>query len=252
MRTRRISRHFGIILRKNHLWFSELLGVGLVVVIISILLVQGTMVLINYTQMKKNGRLISESKAGYITKSHQLQELKNRQKIAAVLNSFTRNRLSKDVLWNLVDLVYTNSKSFGYDPFLVLAVIHVESLFNPRAKGQYRDGRYSGAFGLMQLKLGTAKEVGAPLGITITKKEDLFNPEINIPLGLAYLTKQISYFKSLKLGISAYNQGPGVILNTIKNKTPLSIRYYNKVLTSYFKLKRINTESLLKSSQDKK
>jgi soluble lytic murein transglycosylase-like protein len=171
-----------------------------------------------------------------------LKELRKKEKIAAVLNDFTHNKLSADVLGSLTELVYDNSKTFGYDPFLVLAVIHVESMFDPQALGKYRSGKYSGAFGLMQLKVETAKEVGARLGITITSKEDLFVPEINIALGVAYLTKQISKFKSLKLGILAYNQGPGVILDNLKYRTPLSIRYYNKVLKSYFKLKKMENQ----------
>ncbi len=239
MKAKRLPLRFRIVIRKNHIWLSELVGIILVSVFLLGFITLGAVVFVNNSLMKNNMLKIEQCQKGYIVLSHKLQELRKKEKIAAVLNDFTSEKLPMDVIGSLTDRVYNNSKTFGYDPFLVLAVIHVESMFNVRALGQYRDGRHSGAFGLMQLKIGTAKEVGAKLGIEIKSKEDLFVPEINIALGLAYLTKQISKFKSLKLGISAYNQGPGTILDNIKYKTPLSIRYYNKVLKSYFKLKKM-------------
>ncbi len=43
-------------------------------------------------------------------------------------------------------------------------------------------------------------------------------------------------FKDLKLGILAYNQGPGTILESIHGDRPLSLRYYEKVLRAYYRL----------------
>jgi soluble lytic murein transglycosylase len=91
----------------------------------------------------------------------------------------------------------------------------------------------------MQLKIETAREVAHALGIPFKNEHDLYNPEINVPLGIAYLTQQISQFKSLKLGLLAYNQGPGVVLTTIKQNRPLSIEYYEKVLKHYFGLRKM-------------
>jgi len=226
-------------MRKNHIWFSELLGLILVIIILSALIILGSIVFSNNNAIRKNRHSISQAKAERLILSHTLNELKEKEKIATALDTFSLGRLSDEILWSLVELVYHNSKTYGYDPLLVLAVIHVESLFDPEAKGKYRNGEYSGAFGLMQLKVETAKEVADALGIAFTKKEELFVPEINIPLGVAYLTQQITLFKSLKLGILAYNQGPGTIQNILDKKYKLSIRYYNKVLQSYFKLKEM-------------
>ncbi len=233
---------FRIILRKNHIWISEILGIFIVAIIVISLITLGTIVITKDLTLRKNHRTITYAKSDWNRLAHAIEELTEKHTIAAVLDSFAFGRLSDSTLWTLVELVYQNSRTFGYDPFLVLAVIHVESLFDPSAKGQYRDGRFSGAFGLMQLKPGTARDVADALGIPYKGKKDLFKPEINIPLGVAYLTQQISYFKNLKLGILAYNQGPGTILNDLKNKRPLSIRYYNKVLKSYFSLKSMVSE----------
>ncbi len=241
MLQKRSPSHFRIILRKNHIWISELLGIIFVIFIISSLTILGIISFINHRQIKLNKQLIAKSNTGYIELSHDLKELKKKARITKVINEFTRKKLPSSIVSSLTNLVYQNGKTFGYDPLLVLAVIHVESMFDPRALGKYKSGKYSGAFGLMQLKIETAKEVGNALGILIEKKEDLFIPEINIALGVAYLTQQISVFKSLKLGILAYNQGPGTIMNDLKNKRPLSIGYYNKVLKSYFTLKKLSS-----------
>lgn len=62
----------------------------------------------------------------------------------------------------------------------VLSIILAESGFNENAKSS------KDAFGLMQLTFPTATEVAQKLGIAITLN-DLFNPKINIKLGVNYL-----------------------------------------------------------------
>jgi soluble lytic murein transglycosylase-like protein len=97
--------------------------------------------------------------------------------------------------------------------------------------------------GLMQLKFETAREVARDLGMELASEDDLFRPETNLVLGLGYLTRMIAKFRSFKLGLLAYNQGPGVIEGNLTGNTELSIRYYNKVLRSYFLLKRMVEEA---------
>lgn len=231
--------HFRIILRKNHFWISEPLGVILIFASVCGFIMMSGIVFVNDYTLRKNMKIANQNASDSVMATHYLNELSEKQQIAAVLDIFTKKKLPVKTLWLLSEEVYNNSIVYGYDPFLVLAVIHVESMFKPNANGQYRDGSPSQAYGFMQLRLETAQEVGAAMGIIITKKEDLFVPEINIALGVAYLTQQISRFKSLKLGILAYNQGPGIIENTIKDKTGLSILYYNKVIKNYFALKKM-------------
>ena len=57
-------------------------------------------------------------------------------------------------------------------------------------------------------------------------------------LGVGYLTRLIAQFHSFKLGLLAYNQGPGVVMDHLSTKTPLSINYYNRVLNCYYQLKK--------------
>ena len=92
----------------------------------------------------------------------------------------------------------------------------------------------------MQLKFETAQQVAQQLRLGPLSREDLFKPEINIVLGVAYLTQLVKQFKSFKLGLLAYNQGPSTILSNISNNQQLSVNYYRKVLESYYALKEIS------------
>jgi soluble lytic murein transglycosylase-like protein len=87
------------------------------------------------------------------------------------------------------------ASTYGLDDALVMAVISVESGFNPRAESP------KGAKGLMQLMPGTARG----LGVT-----DVFDPQQNIAGGTLYLAQLNHRFGGdKKLVLAAYNAGPG-------------------------------------------
>ncbi len=90
------------------------------------------------------------------------------------------------------------------DADLVLAVINRESEFNRRAVSG------SAAYGLMQLRLATARATAARLGVETSRELLLGNSRHNIRLGTAYLNRLIgSYRGSLVLALAAYNGGSG-------------------------------------------
>jgi soluble lytic murein transglycosylase-like protein len=178
-------------------------------------------------------------KSGQIGLEHRRQRLRTEALLVEILHRISRDRLPDSTVGTLVSHVHRHSRRFGYDPLLVFAVIQTESMFDAEALGRFRSGRRSGALGLMQLKYPTALEVAEDLGMTLTSPSDLFKPEINIPLGIAYLTRQVSRFNSFKLGLLAYNQGPGTIQTTLRAKQPLSIGYYRKVLNHYYRFQSV-------------
>jgi len=89
--------------------------------------------------------------------------------------------------------------------WLVAGVIRQESAFNPRAASR------SGARGLMQLMPETAVEMARQLGLRY-KSGDLYNPQVSLRLGTAYLRHLIEGFHgNLELALAGYNGGPNRI-----------------------------------------
>jgi soluble lytic murein transglycosylase-like protein len=112
------------------------------------------------------------------------------------------------------------SREYGVDPELVLAVMAVESNFNPRAHSP-KDAR-----GLMQLLPVTAKRFGV---------QDIWDPVQNIRGGISYLRELIErYSGRLRLVLSAYNAGEQAVEEY--NRIPPydeTKRYVMRILVRY-------------------
>lgn len=93
-------------------------------------------------------------------------------------------------------LVGHYAQRFELEPFLLMAVIKVESNFDPRVVSR------KGAQGLMQLMPETAREVGV---------RNPFDPSESIFGGAMYLRKMLDTFDNLDLALAAYNAGPGAV-----------------------------------------
>jgi hypothetical protein len=99
------------------------------------------------------------------------------------------------------DLVTTYSNQYNLDRFMVFALIREESFFNPMIVSPAR------ANGLMQLLYGTARLVARKQGIRINRY-DLYNPRVNIRLGVDYLKELLDkYDNKIHLALAAYNAG---------------------------------------------
>jgi soluble lytic murein transglycosylase len=102
-----------------------------------------------------------------------------------------------------LELVNKYADSNGLGIPWVLAVMRQESAFNARAAS------HAGARGLMQLMPATARSVAKRLGKPYSNRRDLFQPEINIPLGTAYLSQVYNRLEhNPVLATAAYNAGP--------------------------------------------
>ncbi len=100
------------------------------------------------------------------------------------------------------ELITTTSREHEVDPSLVLALIREESFFRSDARSP------ANAYGLMQLLQGTARQVANGSGLKV-KARDLYDPEINVRLGLEYLKTLLErYDGRLYLALAAYNAGP--------------------------------------------
>ena len=95
---------------------------------------------------------------------------------------------------------------FKLDRALIFALVRQESAFNPRAKS--RDG----ARGLMQLMPQTASYVSKGQRYRGNRRNELFEPSLNLSLGQRYLSYLLRHDKvggDLFRLATAYNGGPG-------------------------------------------
>ncbi|MDD5675493.1 MAG: transglycosylase SLT domain-containing protein [Chitinivibrionales bacterium] len=229
----------GILIHGNRIWFSETVSIALVALIVLFLLLAMGRIVINESRIGRYEETIAAVTAANLLLVEQIKEVKKKREIISVLQTMAGDRLSAATMQLLAELIYKNSTTFGYDPLLVLAVIHVESFFDARAQGAYQSGAPSGAFGLMQLKIKTAQDMADYLGMGTISQKDLLMPQINLALGIAYLTRLIAKFKSFKLGLLAYNQGPEIIRQQLAGAIPMSSGYYSRVLKSYYQIRKM-------------
>lgn len=119
------------------------------------------------------------------------------------------------------------SRRVGLAPSLVLAVIEVESGFDPFAVSP------AGAMGLMQVKPATGRSLADELGIDWQGERTLFDPVANLRIGVAYLAKMRDRFRHLPTALAAYNRGPGAIGRRMSRGAPIPEGYAGRVLSAY-------------------
>lgn len=136
-------------------------------------------------------------------------------------------RMKEEYKVRLAHLVVSESERYGYDPELVLALILVESSFRTKAVSPKK------ALGLMQLRPHVAKAIADEMGIPLEDLREVFEPELNINLGLFYLSKLQEEFGDLELALIAYNYGPTYLRARIRRGLPIPKRYARKVLSYY-------------------
>lgn len=101
------------------------------------------------------------------------------------------------------DEVEQYANAFGIDPYLVMAVIKVESNFRPSAVSK------SGAIGLMQVMPDTGAWAAQTLGTGGYYDDRLKEPEFNIMIGSWYMAHMLSLYSDPTVAIAAYNAGRG-------------------------------------------
>jgi soluble lytic murein transglycosylase len=105
------------------------------------------------------------------------------------------------------DTITQEARARGLDPYRVAAFIRQETVFDPRAVSP------ANAYGLMQLVMDTAQRTATRIGVSPPSSiEDLFNPQLNIKLGTAYLRTQLDTYGRVEYAAAAYNAGPGRVV----------------------------------------
>mgnify|MGYP003339405954 CR=1 FL=1 len=118
----------------------------------------------------------------------------SRQQSAVVYWLSRRYSVAPEPVSRLVQEAWNVGRQVGLDPSLILAVMAVESGFNPRAVSP------KGALGLMQLMPATAR---------LLRVRNAFDPEENIRGGVQYLRQLLDRYEGdEQLALAAYNAGP--------------------------------------------
>lgn len=152
-----------------------------------------------------------------------------RGKIYRLIQTFPTGLTDREEA-QLTDLICAESQKYSCDPELVLALIIVESSFYSKATSS------KGAKGLMQLRPDVAKVLAKEVGIAWNEDKAIYDPGVNIQLGLYYLSQLILQFKDLKVALAAYNFGPTYIKERMELGLALPTGYADKVLRKYRRL----------------
>lgn len=119
-----------------------------------------------------------------------------------------------------VMLVQEALRSDGVPPSLALAVAHAESSFDPAAESS------AGARGVMQIMPATGR---GEFGVT---PDELWEPRLNIQLGIAFLEQLIERFDGRwDLALSWYNGGSRVGSGPDARVIPATRAYVDRVLS---------------------
>ena len=120
------------------------------------------------------------------------------------------------------------------DPMLVVALIRCESSFNNYAVS------HVGAMGLMQVMPDTGIYLADKAGFKLQRHTNLFDSELNVELGTAYLADLIGRFGSVEKALVAYNAGPTLARKILAKKDKrdrFMAGYPTKVMKEFRRLK---------------
>lgn len=152
----------------------------------------------------------------------------------AAVESFLRAqpRLPPSLAPRVAAAVLSAAQAEKLDPALILAVMDIESRFDPRAVSR------AGALGLMQLMPSTARWLAARREVPLHSDEALFEVEINVALGAQYLRLMLDDLKDLEAALVAYNRGPARARRELAGPSAAQVRagYPQRVFQSYAEL----------------
>jgi soluble lytic murein transglycosylase len=150
-----------------------------------------------------------------------------------VTEAVSRSGMTEVAQRRLAVAIVREAHANGVDPLLVVAVIRNESSFNNYAVSGV------GAMGLMQMMPDTGTWLANRKGMTF-RKNNLFDSELNVELGTAYLAQLIAEFGSVDRALVAYNAGPGLakrILQSRDSRKKFMAGYPKKVIGEWHRLK---------------
>ena len=123
--------------------------------------------------------------------------------------------------WTLSERIHDAAVAAGIDVDLAYRLVRVESRFRHSAVGP------AGSIGLSQVQPETARWLDPSVS-----REDLFDTETNLRLGVGYLRLLIDRYGSTRLALLAYNRGPGTVHEVLAAGEDPANGYATRVLGS--------------------
>ena len=152
-----------------------------------------------------------------------------KETIQEILSVLERHRtgLASVTKEELAEVIYEEAIRYNHDPRFIMALIFAESEFWNWAVSE------KGAKGLMQIMPYVAQSIAQEMGIEWMGDKTLFNPFLNIRMGIYSLSQLILDFRDLRLAMTAYNYGPTYVKSLIERKERIPFTYYHRLLTVY-------------------
>lgn len=110
------------------------------------------------------------------------------------------------------NIIEKYSEKYGVEKEFVFAVINAESRFRPNAISS------KGARGLMQIMPDTALWIAEKAHIEGITKQNYFEIENNINLGIWYLSYFLEIYKDENLALASYNAGRSNVLKWLEDE----------------------------------
>jgi hypothetical protein len=152
-----------------------------------------------------------------------------KETIQEILSVLERHRtgLASVTKEELAEVIYEEAIRYNHDPKFIMALIFAESEFWTWAVSE------KGAKGLMQIMPYVAQSLAQEMGIEWMGDRTLFNPFLNIRMGIYYLSQLILDFHDIGLAMTAYNYGPTYVKGLIERRERIPFNYYHRLLTVY-------------------
>jgi hypothetical protein len=151
------------------------------------------------------------------------------QEILSVLEKH-RTGLASVTKEELAEVIYEEAIRYNQDPKFIMALISAESSYWNWAVSE------KGAKGLMQIMPYVAESIAKDLRIEWKGERTLFNPSINIRMGMYYFNQLTLNFKDMRVALAAYNYGPTYVQGLIdrRQRIPTDYHYYyRRIITAY-------------------
>ncbi|MBI5816577.1 MAG: lytic transglycosylase domain-containing protein [Nitrospinae bacterium] len=166
-----------------------------------------------------------------------LERLEAAQEISGVMHILNVKavELNSGEKMQLALSIIRQSEDYGHNPFLLLALIEIESGFHLTAVSS------QGAMGLMQVRPFVARYLAGEMEIHPLVASRLFDVETNLKVGSFYLKKMTERYGSTRLALEAYNIGPGRLDERLESGEVVVMNFARKVLDAKSRIERLAT-----------